>query len=146
MKLQRVLALTKAGMKKTIREPAFLFMIFLFPIVFVFAFGASFGGFGGGQTTYQIGIVNLDDGGSQQWSQVFTDSLSNVTLLKVSPYVDNQAAQLDLSQGKIQALVLIPSNFSESHGIYNATLPASYDTYLVGSSLFGSVYFFRFQV
>ena len=61
MKLQRVFALTKKEMKKTIREPAFLFMIFLFPIVFVFAFGASFGGFGSGQTaTYQVGVVNLD--------------------------------------------------------------------------------------
>ena len=47
MNLQRVFALTKKELKKTIREPAVLFMIFLFPIVFVFAFGASFGGFGG---------------------------------------------------------------------------------------------------
>ena len=62
MKIQRVLALTKKEMKKTVREPAVLFMIFLFPIVFVFAFGASFGGgFGGAQTvTYQVGVVNLD--------------------------------------------------------------------------------------
>ena len=50
-------------------------MIFLFPIVFVFAFGASFGGFGGNQTaTYQVGVVNLDASG-QQWSQTFTDAL-----------------------------------------------------------------------
>jgi ABC-2 type transport system permease protein len=115
MKLQRVFALTKKEMKKTVREPAYLFMIFLFPIVFVFAFGASFGGgFGGSQSTYQVGVVNFDANGNQQWSQVFTDSLSNISLLNVNVYTDNQTAQVDLSEGKIQAVILIPESFSES--------------------------------
>ena len=70
MKLQRIVALTKKELKRTIREPAVLFMIFLFPIIFVFAFGASFGGFGSsGSTTYQVGVVNFD--GDHQYSQVF---------------------------------------------------------------------------
>jgi ABC-2 type transport system permease protein len=113
MKLQRVLALTKKEMKKTIREPAVLFMIFLFPIVFVFAFGASFGGFGGsGSTTYQVGIVNLDGSGHQ--SQVFIDDLLATKIVNVNVYTDNATAQADLSQGKMQALVLIPSTFSDS--------------------------------
>ena len=64
MKLQRISALTKKELKKTVREPAVLFMIFLFPIIFVFAFGASFGGVGGSQTaTYNIGVVNMDHAG-----------------------------------------------------------------------------------
>jgi ABC-type Na+ efflux pump permease subunit len=120
MNIQRVLALTKKEMKKTIREPAVLFMIFLFPIVFVFAFGASFGGFGGSQNaTYQVGVVNLD-GAGQQWSNVFTDSLSNVTMLNLHIYSDNQTAHSDLSQGKIQAVVVIPSSFSDSLVSYYA--------------------------
>ncbi len=120
MNVQRILALTKKEMKKTIREPAVLFMIFLFPIVFVFAFGASFGGFGGNQNaTYQIGVVNLDTGTNQQWSHIFTNDLSNLTMLKVGLYTDNQSAQSDLSQGKIQAVVLIPSSFSDSITSYN---------------------------
>jgi len=82
MKFQRVLALTKKEMLKTIREPAVLFMIFLFPIVFVFAFGASFGGVGSGQpVAYQVGLVNLESSGNQQWSQTFTNNLSNMTIL-----------------------------------------------------------------
>jgi ABC-type Na+ efflux pump permease subunit len=119
MKLQRVFALTKKEMKKTIREPAVLFMIFLFPIVFVFAFGASFGGFGGSQNaTYQVGVVNLD--GGNQWPQLFTNDLSSMSILKVTLYTDNQTAQSDLSQGKIQAVVLIPNTFSESLTSYNS--------------------------
>ena len=121
MNIQRVLALTKKEMKKTIREPAVLFMIFLFPIVFVFAFGASFGGFGGSQNaTYQVGVVNLDAGSNQQWSQVFTNDLSNMSILKVSIYANNQTAQSDLSQGKIQAVIIIPASFSDSITSYNA--------------------------
>lgn len=117
MKLQRVLALTKKEMKKTIREPAVLFMIFLFPIVFVFAFGASFGGFGGsGTTTYQVGVVNLDGSGHQ--SQVFIDDLLATKIVTVNVYTDNATAQADLSQGKMQALVLIPATFSDSIATY----------------------------
>jgi ABC-2 type transport system permease protein len=122
MKIQRIAALTKKEMKKTIREPAYLFMIFLFPIVFVFAFGASFGGgFGGSESvTYQVGVVNFDANGNQQWSQMFADSLSNISLLNVNVYTDNQTAQLDLTEGKIQAIILIPESFSESITSYNA--------------------------
>ena len=122
MNMQRVLALTKKEMKKTIREPAVLFMIFLFPLVFVFAFGASFGGFGGSQNaTYHVGVVNLDLGSNSQWSQVFTNDLSNMSILKVTAYASNQTAQSDLSQGKIQAIIVIPASFSDSITSYNAS-------------------------
>ena len=121
MNTARVLALAKKELKKTVREPAALFMIFLFPIVFVLAFGLSFGGVGGNQAvTYQVGVVNLDSSGSQ-WSQTFTGALSNVTILHVTVYGDNQTAQADLTQGKIQASILIPQSFSDSIISYYAS-------------------------
>ena len=121
MNTARVLALTKKELKKTVREPAALFMIFLFPIVFVLAFGLSFGGVGGNQAaTYQVGVVNLDPSGSQ-WSQTFTGALSNVTMLHVIVYGDNQTAQTDLTQGKIQASILIPQRLGESITSYYAS-------------------------
>jgi ABC-2 type transport system permease protein len=120
MKLQRVLALTKKEMKKTVREPAVLFMIFLFPIVFVFAFGASFGGVGGGQPVYQVGVVNMDQGNSVNASQILLTALSDTKILNVQTYVDNQTAQNDLSQGNVQAVVIIPSDFSQSFASYQA--------------------------
>ena len=117
MKLQRVLALTKKEMKKTIRDPAVLFMIFLFPIVFVFAFGASFGA-GGGSPVYQLGIVNLDQGSPVNASNLLLASLSNTEIVNLQTYIENQTAQQDLSQGKIQALAIIPSDFSPSFFSY----------------------------
>lgn len=116
MKLQRVLALTKKEMKKTVREPAVLFMIFLFPIVFVFAFGSAFSG--GGQPIYNIGVVNIDHGNSINASQTLLTALSDTKILNLQIYVDNQTAQNDLSQGSIQAVMIIPTDFSQSFVSY----------------------------
>ncbi len=121
MKLQRVTALAKKELKKTIREPAVLFMIFLFPIIFVFAFGASFGGVGGSQTvTYQLGVVNMDHGNSMNASQIFLTALTNTKIINIHTYADNQTAQNDLSQGSVQAVMIIPSDFSQSYTSYQA--------------------------
>jgi ABC-2 type transport system permease protein len=121
MKLQRVSSLVKKELKKTIREPAVLFMIFLFPIVFVFAFGASFGGVGGSQTiTYNIGVVNMDHGYSVNASQILLTTLSDTKILNIHIYADNQIAQNDLSQGIVQAVMVIPRDFSQSLASYQA--------------------------
>jgi ABC-2 type transport system permease protein len=121
MKLQRIAALTKKELKKTIREPAVLFMIFLFPIIFVFAFGASFGGVGGSQTvTYHIGVVNMDHGSLVNASQTVLAALTDTKIINVHAYVDNQTAQNDLSQGNVQAVMIIPSDFSQSLASYQA--------------------------
>ena len=121
MKLQRISALTKKEIKKTIREPAVLFMIFLFPIVFVFAFGASFGGVGSSQSvTYQIGVVNMDHGSQVNASQMLIDALTNTKIINVHIYADGQTAQNDLSQGNVQAVMIIPSDFSQSYTSYQA--------------------------
>jgi ABC-2 type transport system permease protein len=114
MKLQRMVALTKKEMKKTIRQPAALFMIFLFPIVFVFAFGASFGGLGGGQPVYQIGVVITDQVTPSQSSLLFIDALKDTDILSIQTYNDNQTAQDELSQGRISAVIIIPATFSQS--------------------------------
>jgi hypothetical protein len=137
MKLQRVLALTSKEVKKTIREPAVLFMVFLFPIVFVVAFGSAFSG-GTAQTVYQVGVVNLDQPASFSASQLLTTTLTDTQILNLQIYSSNQSAQADLSQGKIQAVLIIPDTFSASYASYqvfpddasqwtNVTLPLYVD-------------------
>ena len=116
MQFQRVIALTKKEMKKTVREPAVLFMIFLFPIVFVFAFGSAFSG--GGQPIYNIGVVNMDQGNTVNASQTLLTVLSDTKILNLQIYSDNQTAQNDLSQGSIQAVMIIPTDFSQSFASY----------------------------
>ena len=118
MKPQRVIALTKKEMKKTIREPAVLFMIFLFPIVFVFAFGSAFGG--GGQPVYNVGVVNMDLANPMNASETLLAVLSDTKILNLHIYIDNQTAQNDLSQGTVQAVMVIPADFSQSFASYEA--------------------------
>ena len=118
MKSQRVIALTKKEMKKTIREPAVLFMIFLFPIIFVFAFGAAFSG--GEQPTYKIGVVNNDQGNFVNASQTLLLAMSDTKILNLQTYAENSTAQNELSQGNIQAVIMIPNDFSQSFSTYQA--------------------------
>jgi ABC-2 type transport system permease protein len=118
VKSQRVIALTKKEMKKTIREPAVLFMIFLFPIIFVFAFGAAFSG--GEQPTYKIGVVNNDQGNSVNASQTLLLAMSDTKILNLQTYAENSTAQNELSQGNIQAVMIIPNDFSQSFSTYQA--------------------------
>ncbi|MFQ5759012.1 MAG: ABC transporter permease [Candidatus Bathyarchaeia archaeon] len=116
MNFQRVFSLVKKDLKKLVREPATLFMIILFPVVLTLALGASFGAFGGTEsTTYQIGVVSMDSAGPyRQWSQHFIGNLTNTAILEIQDFSDNETAQTDLIQGKIQAVLLIPENFGQS--------------------------------
>jgi ABC-2 type transport system permease protein len=116
LNLQRVFSLVKKDLKRMIREPATLFLIILFPVVLTLVFGVSFGAIGGTQSTaYQIGVVNMDSAVlDQQWSQHLIGNLTGTEILKIQDYSDNETAQTDLLQGKIQAVLLIPENFSQS--------------------------------
>jgi ABC-type Na+ efflux pump permease subunit len=129
MKAQRIIALTKKEIKKTVREPAVLFMIFLFPVVFVFAFGASFGGVGGSnQASYSVGIVNADQSTSINASQILLTALNDTQIINLHTYTTNQTAQDALSQGKIQAVMIIPNEFSKSLASYK-TAPDAPNTW-----------------
>ena len=116
MNFQRVFSLARKDLKKMIREPATLFLIILFPVILTLAFGAAFGAIGGSQQiTYQIGVVNMDSTGPyQQWSQRFIGNLTDTEILAIQDYLSNETAQADLAQGKVQAVLLIPSNFGQS--------------------------------
>ena len=112
---QSILALVNKDLKHMVREPALLFMILLFPVVLTLAFGFSFGAVGGTETTFQIGVVNANENSAYpQYAQDFIANIAGTEILVVEPYADNQTAQLDLSQGKIQALLLIPADFGAS--------------------------------
>lgn len=118
MKLQRVLAIVRKEAKKTVRDPAVLCMVFLFPVVFVLTFGTFLGGVGSGQPVYEVGVVNMDQGGA---SQMLLTILSKTEILNPKTYGDNQTAQNDLSQGKILAVIIIPQHFSLSLASYQAS-------------------------
>ncbi len=113
MNLGRALALAKKDWKRIFREPAFLFIIILFPVMLTIAFGTSFGAVGGSQpTSFGVGVVAL--GGNSTSSTEFCQDLQATGVVKVTFFADNGSAQSALSQGQLQAVVLLPSGFQSA--------------------------------
>jgi len=119
MKTGHALALARKDWRRIFREPAFLFMLILFPVMLTVAFGTSFGAVGGSQATqFKIGVVAL--GGDTASSTRFSQGLVSSGAFSVSYYADNGTAQSSLSQGQLQALVLLPPCFDQSVQSYEA--------------------------
>jgi ABC-type multidrug transport system permease subunit len=122
MNRQRVLAMVRKDLKHTMREPASLFIILLFPVMLTIVFGVTFGGVGGsGATTYQVGIVNLNGAApSAHWSSDLVANLTATQILQTKTYPDNATARADLQVGNVQAVVVIPADFGASCDAYRA--------------------------
>ena len=98
-------------------------MIFLFPISLCGGvWGFRLADVGGGDTS------ELSGGRRQlrprQQSPVrhklSSTRLSATKIVNVNIYGDNQTAQSDLTQGKLQAVTVVPTTFSDSIAAYNA--------------------------
>ncbi len=119
MRLGRALALAKKDWKRILREPAFLFIIILFPVMLTVAFGTSFGAVGGSQSpTLNVAVVSL--GGNSSSTNLFVEDLGNTGAFSVQTVSSNQTAQSDLSQGKLQAVIVLPSSFDVSISSFRA--------------------------
>jgi ABC-2 type transport system permease protein len=119
----------------------------LFPVVLTLVFGTSFGAMGSAQPLrYKLGLVNLDsEGPYPRWSQNFLGNLTNLSIFDIQYYPDNETAQADLVQGKVQAVLIIPPNFGESCNSFSIapTQPSlwintSVSLYLDGGSIFAT--------
>jgi len=113
LNLRRALALAKKDWKRILREPAFLFMIILFPVMLTVAFGTSFGAVGGSQApSLNVAVVAL--GSNTTSLHQFMTDLQATGIVTVQSLSDNRTAQSALSQGRLQAVVLLPPNFDAS--------------------------------
>src|SRR5512136_2437591 len=123
MTRRRVFALVRRDLKHTVREPASLFIILLFPVMLTVVFGVTFGGIGGGTaTTYHVGIVDLNASGpAAHWSTNLVANLSATQILQTVTYADSATAQADLQVGNLQAVLVIPTNFGASCDAYRAS-------------------------
>lgn len=119
-------------------------MLVLFPVIATMAFGFAFGTSNGGQTIYEIGVVNSDMS-ELRWSQYLMGNLSETMILNVQNYSDIYAANNDLSQGRIQAALIIPEDFGLSCNSYwdsptnpNLWINTTVILYLDSGSLFAT--------
>jgi ABC-2 type transport system permease protein len=134
MNPRSVSALIVKELKKTIREPANLFMVIAFPLILTIAFGASFGAIGGGESRYGVAVINQDTGPA---GAAFTSALSHIEVLSIQNYTDPAAAQSNLKQGNLKAVITIPSDFTESIQSYNLspTQPSNWHNTTLGMSI-----------
>ncbi len=112
MNMQRVRALTVKEILRVFREPANLFMLIMLPLVMTLVFGIAFGGIGGGgDIQYGVAIVDQD---ASVWSGELVSGL-NISGVLVPQYFEDDASGQDaLSQGKVSAVLVIPTGFGAS--------------------------------
>jgi ABC-type multidrug transport system permease subunit len=118
MNAQCTAALAVKELKRITREPANLFLAFIFPLVLTLAFGMSFGAIGGGEQQYKVAFVTYDN---SQYSGMLHDTLAKVSVLNVVDYSDVADANSALSQGRVSAVLVVPSGFGESIASYLAS-------------------------
>ena len=125
----RWLAMSKKVSKEIIRDKMSVFFALLFPLLFVLMFGVAFGSFTEGHTTYEIGVINLDEG--IQLNDTYVNHGDNVLeILDTMKYLDSDGKNTsisvfnvnsDLTVEKAQEMVedqdltgyvIIPQNFS----------------------------------
>jgi ABC-2 type transport system permease protein len=117
----RAITLAVKEIRRTVREPATLLLILLFPIILAVMFGTAFGGSPGQNAHYSVAVVDSDH---SAWSERLVQNMVSTGILSVTK-ADNISAQDDLSQGKIQAVLLIPEGFAASCQAYQDNGTAS---------------------
>jgi ABC-2 type transport system permease protein len=128
MNAKRIIALMKKDLKSVFRNPATIFLVIIFPLILTLAFGFAFGAIGTGmESTYDVAVINNDTTG-YSWANNFTRNIDAKDIINVIPYADTASAQRDLTEGKIDAVIVIPADFGNSCQSFvdNPSSPASW--------------------
>lgn len=113
--------------KELIRDRRGLFMILLFPMFFMIIFGIVYGNMGQTNETYNLAVVNLDEGAKMpltneevnfgdNLTEIFRDSEyedSDVKLFNVVNTSESSANKL-IQLKEADAMIVIPQNFSQT--------------------------------
>lgn len=128
-------ALLQTNIRSTIRNKIALFVIIIFPLIFVGVFGLAFQDSDPETSTKLIGILNYDSGiesgviafwnesqvGETFYSEEYIEIINTTTYLDTDEIIfdlteynllDKDQAILDLEKRSIYALITIPENFS----------------------------------
>ena len=133
MKLKRainqVAAIAKTDFLGVLRNKTAIFFTLLFPLFFIVIIGFTFGQAGTtGATSIVVGVVNLDDemiavnaidSNNSTIGDLYVQALesANFTVYEYGEYGDrdtNGTAAYAISRGNIDAIVIIPANFTET--------------------------------
>ncbi len=108
--MQRILAIIERDMRKFLRSPTLILVSMFFPLVQLVVLGYAFGG---KIKELRVGIVDQDHGvPTVKLREMFGAIAANARTFETIEYADPAQAMADLRNGKINAVVNFPPEFS----------------------------------
>jgi ABC-2 type transport system permease protein len=108
--MQRMMAIVEREMRKYFRSPVLMLMSMVLPLVQLVILGNAFGG---KIQNARVGVVDHDHGSQAvKVKEAFDAVAVNIRTFVTVPYNDEVQAREDVRTGKIDAAVIIPSQFS----------------------------------
>ena len=109
-KLYTVVVFTKLSTKRFFRDRLALFFGILFPLIFLFVFGA-LAGKSGSSVTFNVAVINQSH---SALSEQYVKEAHTSKFLKVDPTISSlAAAKSKMVGGQLDATLVLPSNFGE---------------------------------
>lgn len=106
-KLYTVWAFFIVNLKRLFRDRLALFFTFLFPLIFLFVFGAMNNG--GGDISFNVALVNKSD---TPFAQQFSKQLKDSKTFEVDSSVTSfDAAKQKIDRSQIDGIIVLPDNF-----------------------------------
>jgi ABC-type Na+ efflux pump permease subunit len=99
----------KVSIRRAFRDKTAIFFIFLFPLIFLFVFGAIFGK--NNDTSFRVALINQSD---SQFAKQYVEEAKTQKVLKI----DEQATTTDkanekMSRGQLDATIILPADFGQ---------------------------------
>ncbi|MCL5670256.1 MAG: ABC transporter permease, partial [Acidobacteria bacterium] len=110
--MNRIAAIIERDLLKFFRSPALMMASLIFPLVQLVVLGYAFGG---KIKNLKVGVVNQDHGlQTVRLREMFGAIAANARTFTTVNYNDPRHALTDLKQGRINAVLEIPPNFSRN--------------------------------
>ncbi|HEV2215222.1 MAG TPA: ABC transporter permease, partial [Terracidiphilus sp.] len=110
--MNRIAAIIQRDLLKFFRSPALMMASLIFPLVQLVVLGYAFGG---KIKNLKVGVVNQDHGlETVRLREMFGAIAANARTFTPVNYNDPRQAVVDLKEGRIDAVVEIPPNFSRN--------------------------------
>ena len=108
--MNRFWAIVEREMRKFFRSPVLMIMSMMLPIVQLLVLGHAYGGHIVGA---KVAVVNEDRGPqSVKVQEAFDAVAANIATFTTIPYTDEQTAKRDVREGKVDAAIIIPPQYS----------------------------------
>ena len=133
--MNRIAAIIERDLRKFFRSPSLMIMSLIFPLFQLLVLGYAFGG---KIKNLNVGVVNQDHGlQTVRLREMFGAIAANARTFTTVNYNDPRKALTDLKEGRIDAVLEIPPNFSrnvlEKHAPQIALIEDNTDNFAVGA-------------